>query len=108
MPGNGCNPTTSDSGRWKRKKTIRIKFLDYWKEFPSLLDKDQPGEYLPFRLLEEHFNVIICDDADYVFFNALGESHWKVPDSAVKIFHKRQTGLRVDTQVFLLSRKRGT
>ena len=73
----------------EEKKTIRIKFLDYWDGFPSILEefKDQPDEFPPLRLLKKHFNVIICDNADYVFFNALGESHWKVPDSAVKIFH---------------------
>ena len=73
----------------EQKKTIRINFVDYWPGFPALLEqfKDQPDEFPPLRILKKHFNVIICDDADYVFFSSYKESHWTVPDSAIKIYH---------------------
>ena len=73
----------------EQKKTIRVNFLDFWPAFREKIEwyKDHPEDFLILRLLNKHFNIVICDDADYVFFSAFGESHWKVPDSAVKIFY---------------------
>ena len=64
------------------KKTVKVKFLDYWSDFPRKRD-----DYLVLRLLRKHYDVQICEDADYVFFSAMGNSHWSVPDRCVKIFH---------------------
>lgn len=56
--------------------------MDYWSGF------DPSGEsYLIKQILDRHYNVVVGDDADYVFFSAKGESHWAVPDRCVKIFH---------------------
>ena len=76
-----------------QKKAIRIKFMDYWDGFEERnlsVNIGTPKEFLFLRLLKKHFDVIICDDADYVFFSAFGESHWRVPDSAIKIFHTEE------------------
>lgn len=64
------------------QKTIRIKFLDFWKGFDPVRNN-----FLLYRLLKKRYNVIICDDADYVFFSYSGEKHWGVPDKCVKIFY---------------------
>lgn len=61
------------------KKTIKIKYIDFW---PDL----KPEEFLFTKLLQKHFNVQICEDADYVFYSIFGESHWMVPHECVKIF----------------------
>jgi len=68
-----------------QKKHIKIKFLDYWSGFYT----DEIEDCLIMRLLRKHYDVEVCDDADYVFFSTMGESHWSVPDRCVKIF---QTG----------------
>ena len=64
------------------KRRIKVRFMDYWSGF------DPSGDsYLIKQMLDRHFNVDVCEDADYVFFSAKGESHWSVPDRCVKIFH---------------------
>lgn len=63
-------------------RTVKVKFLDYWGNFNQNID-----DYLIIKLLRKHYDVIVCDDADYVFFSSFGESHWGVKDSCVKIFH---------------------
>ena len=64
------------------KRHIKVRFMDYWSGFgPS------GSSYLIKQMLDRHFDVEVCDDADYVFFSANGESHWSVPDRCVKIFH---------------------
>lgn len=63
-------------------KTIRIQFMDYWSDFPQTRES-----YLILRILRKHYDVRICDNPDYVFFSAFGETHWSVPDRCVKIFH---------------------
>ena len=64
------------------KRKIKVRFMDYWSGF------DPSGSsYLIKQMLDRHFDVEVCDEADYVFFSANGESHWSVPDRAVKIFH---------------------
>ncbi len=64
------------------KRRIKVRFMDYWSDFPRKMDS-----YLLLRLLRKHYDVKICEDADYVFFSAMGDSHWAVPDRCVKIFH---------------------
>lgn len=66
----------------ENRKVVKVRFLDYWSGFPASRD-----EYLPLKLLRKHYEVEVCDDADYVFFSVFGESHWTVPDRCVKIFH---------------------
>ena len=64
------------------KRRIKVRFMDYWSGF------DPSGDsYLIKQILDRHFDVEVCEDADYVFFSAKGESHWSVPDRCVKIFH---------------------
>lgn len=67
------------------KRTVKIKFLDYWGSFYD----NEIEDCLVMRILRKHYDVEICDDADYVFFSTMGESHWSVPDRCVKIY---QTG----------------
>ncbi len=67
------------------KRTIKIKFIDYWSSFYD----NEMEDCLIMRILRKHYNVEICDDADYVFFSTMGESHWSVADRCVKIY---QTG----------------
>ena len=62
------------------RRTIRIKFVDYWKRFEA-------ESYLITQMLRKHYDVVVTDDADYVFFSAFSETHWKTPDRCVKIFH---------------------
>lgn len=64
------------------KKVVKVRFLDYWSEFREKMDS-----YLILQILRKHYEVRICEDADYVFFSVMGESHWGVPDRCVKIFH---------------------
>ena len=63
------------------KRTVKVQFLDYWEDFPQKRE-----EYLLLRILRKHYDVRICDDPDYVFFSAMGETHWGVPDRCIKIF----------------------
>lgn len=67
------------------KRNIKIKFIDYWSSFYD----SEIDDCLVLRILRKHYDVEVCDDADYVFFSTMGESHWSVPDRCVKIF---QTG----------------
>jgi hypothetical protein len=53
--------------------------MDYWSGFDD--------SYLVLKLLRKHYDVEICDDADYVFYSVMGESHWSVPDRCIKICH---------------------
>lgn len=41
------------------------------------------------RILCKHYEVEVCDDADYVFFSTMGDSHWSASDDCIKIY---QTG----------------
>lgn len=63
-------------------KTIKIKFIDFWKGF----DKEKES-FVILQILRKHYEVEICDNADYVFFSAMGERHWFVPDKCIKIFY---------------------
>lgn len=65
-----------------KRRVVKVRFLNYWSGFPASRD-----EYLLLKILRKHYEVEICDDADYVFFSVFGESHWLVPDRCVKIFH---------------------
>ena len=67
------------------KRKIKINFLDYWSGFYE----DEIEDCLIMKILRKHYDVEICDDADYIFFSTMGESHWGVPDKCVKIY---QTG----------------
>lgn len=64
------------------KRTVKVQFLDYWADFPQ-----KQEEYLILKLLRKHYDVRICEDPDYVFFSVMGETHWRVPDHCIKIFH---------------------
>lgn len=68
-----------------QKRTVKIKFIDYWSSFYD----NEIEDCLIMRILRKYYNVEICDNADYVFFSTMGESHWSVPDRCVKIY---QTG----------------
>lgn len=67
------------------KRIIKIKFLDYWSSFYD----EEMEDCLIMRILRKHYEVKVCDDADYVFFSTMGDSHWSVPDRCIKIY---QTG----------------
>ena len=61
-------------------KTIRIAFYDFWDSF-------EPENSLFYKLLSKHFDVVLSETPDYVFFSVFGERHWSVPDRCVKIFY---------------------
>lgn len=67
------------------KRTIKVNFKDYWGSFYN----EDLVDGLTINILRKHFDVEVCEDADYVFFSTMGDSHWGVSDKAVKIF---QTG----------------
>ena len=46
-------------------KTIRINFLGFWDDF-------NPDDYTFFQIMKEHYNVEICDDADYLICSIWG------------------------------------
>lgn len=64
------------------KNKIKIKFIDFWDGFDP-----EKEEFIIFKLLCKHFDVEISDDPDYVIFSAMGDKHWDVPDSCIKIFY---------------------
>lgn len=67
------------------KRKIKIAFVDYWSSFYE----NEMDDCLILKILKKHYDVEICEDADYVFFSTGGESHWSVPDKCIKIY---QTG----------------
>lgn len=67
------------------KRKVKIKFLDYWGSFYD----NEMEDCLIMQILRKHYEVEVCDDADYVFFSTMGDSHWGVPDDCIKIY---QTG----------------
>ena len=59
------SPTSDFNGQsvTNGKRTVKIKFIDYWSTLPEELDG-----YLVMQVLRKHYNVEICNDADYVFY----------------------------------------
>lgn len=51
-------------------KTIKIKFVDFWDSF------NYENFYI-YKILKKNYNVVICDDPDYIFFSDHGYSHLK-------------------------------
>lgn len=49
-------------------KTVKIKFVGYWKDF-------DPNTQFIYRILCKHYNVIICDDPDYIICSCFGEPY---------------------------------
>lgn len=49
-------------------KTIKIKFLGFWEDF-------NPEEYTFFQIMKKHYNVEICDDADYLICSIWGTKY---------------------------------
>ena len=49
----------------RKLKTIRIKFIGFTKEFNYL-------EFLPYKILKRHFNILISDKPEYVFCSVYG------------------------------------
>lgn len=48
-------------------KKIKIKFSGFWKGFNY-------KEWLIYKILTEHYDVEVCEDADYVFCSCFGDS----------------------------------
>ena len=46
----------------------KIKFVDFWPGF-------KPNDNALYNVLEKHFQVVLCDDPDYLFFSVFGD--WK-------------------------------
>lgn len=65
----------------EQRKSIRVKFLDFWGGFDPV-----SSHFLLYDVLKKRYDVILCDDADYVFYSYSGENHWGVSDNAIKIF----------------------
>lgn len=48
------------------RKTIKIKYIGFWDEF-------NPDEFRMTKILQKHFNVEICDDADYIITSCISD-----------------------------------
>lgn len=46
-------------------KTIKVKFVGFWKGF-------NPDDFLMLQLMQKHYDVQICDDPDYVICSCFG------------------------------------
>lgn len=60
--------------------------MDFWGSFYANKEYET---YLITKILRKHYNVIVShnvEEADYVFFSALGNTHWSAPNRCVKIF----------------------
>lgn len=60
------------------KKTIKVKVVDFW-------DTCDTNTLLFIRLLKKHYNVVISDNPDFVFYSCFGNEFEKYKNS-VKIF----------------------
>ena len=49
-------------------KTIKIKFIGFWEEF-------NPNDYTFFQIMQSHYRVEICEDADYVICSIWGDKY---------------------------------
>lgn len=59
-------------------KTIKINFIDFWSDFDA-------KKSLAYNILSKHYNVIISNNPDYIFFNYNSKNHFKYND-CIKIF----------------------
>lgn len=64
------------------KRKIKVKFLDF---YPGIDSED--SKFFIIKMLRKHYDVELCDDADYVIFSCYGEEHWYVPLNTIKIFY---------------------
>lgn len=62
------------------KRTIKIKFVDFWKTF-------SPEDFIITKILKTKYDVQITENADYVFFSSFGLQHLDTPDQCIKIFY---------------------
>jgi hypothetical protein len=62
------------------KKTIKIKFIDFWKGFNI-------QESIFYHILSEHYEIEICDNANYIIYSCFGDQILNEPDNTIKIFY---------------------
>ena len=63
------------------KRKIKVKFMDFWKEFDIY-------ESIFYQVLEEKYEVELCDDADYIIFSGFDDQILLEPiNTAIKIFY---------------------
>ncbi len=62
------------------RKTIKIKYLDFWEEF-------DPEEFMMTKILKKHFNVEICDDADFVICSCIRDFYCYLEYPQVRIMY---------------------
>lgn len=53
----------------KLMKTIKIKFVGFWENF------DEYEKLDIYKILKKHYDVKICDDADYIICSCFGEPY---------------------------------
>lgn len=62
-------------------KEIKLKFLDFWKNFE--IEKS-----IFYQVLSEHYDVQICEDADYIIYSSFDDQICYEPENkAIKIFY---------------------
>ena len=60
------------------KKDIKIKFTDFWDGFDY-------NRLIIYDILKKKYNVIICDDPDYIIYSSFGYEHLKY--NCIRIFY---------------------
>ena len=60
------------------KQTIRIKFVDFYKEFNYKTN-------IIYNIILKHYNVEIVDNPDYLIYSVFGTEHYNY--DCIKIFY---------------------
>ena len=61
------------------KKTIKLAFVDFWSDF-------NPRDNYFYNILNEHFNVEISKEPDYVICSCFGQKHHKYRNAVKLLF----------------------
>lgn len=61
-----------------QRKTIKIKYIGFWAGF-------SPEDFKMTKLLQKHFDVVICDDADYIICSCIEDYYGFLDYDKVRI-----------------------
>ena len=61
-------------------KSVKINFIDFWDGF-------KPEDSFIYRILSQHYNIIISENPDYLFCSVFGDNHLKYSDDCIKILY---------------------
>lgn len=63
------------------KRKITVKFVDFWKSF-------EPEKSIFLQVLREKYEIVLSDEADYIFYSSFGDDILNEPDGkAIKIYY---------------------